>query len=77
MTETVNKTMKTVTEVKYYSQGDIEAEYGRLTKDEREKILWSALDYMQQYNGRTKIKCVAMALGYDNSEVAKDLYYKK
>lgn len=29
------------------------------------EILWQALDYMSQYNGRSKITCIAMAMGYE------------
>lgn len=28
-------------------------------------ILMEALDYMQQYNGRSKICCIALAMGVD------------
>ena len=28
-------------------------------------ILSEAIDYMQSYNGRSKIMCVALAMGYD------------
>ncbi len=28
-------------------------------------ILWESLSCMQQYNGRSKITCIAMAMGYE------------
>lgn len=40
------------------------------------EILWAALDYMNQYNGRTKWLCVAMAMGYDNNEGENSTYFK-
>ena len=37
-------------------------------KHNKVDILWDALDCMQQYNGRTKIECVALAMGVDLTE---------
>jgi hypothetical protein len=28
-------------------------------------ILMEALDYMQQYNGRSKLQCIALAMNYE------------
>jgi hypothetical protein len=36
---------------------------------EKYSVLWDALDYMEQYNGRSKMDCIILAMGYksDNS----------
>jgi hypothetical protein len=39
--------------------------YYKLSKTKRENVLWSALDYMEQYNGRTKWECIALALNIE------------
>ena len=52
----------------------------RKTKSEIFDTMMEALDMMQQYNGRTRWQCIAMALGYekevkDNTE--EMIYTKK
>lgn len=37
-------------------------------------IMMDALDYMQQHNGRTKIDCIALALGYEDIEGDNDYF---
>lgn len=61
---------------KYYSSSEIEAEYNKLSAIKQVNILWVALDYMQQYNGRAKFKCIALAMGYDNYEGLQNTYFK-
>lgn len=39
-----------------------------MTKDEKIKVLYEAIDIMQEYNGRSRFLCIAMAMGYDNFE---------
>jgi hypothetical protein len=43
---------------------DVYAEYDKLTTEEKNKILWEALDFMNQYNGRRKYDCVGLAMGF-------------
>ena len=62
--------------MKYYTSADINKVYQALTKDKKIEILYEALDYMQQYNGRSKFLCVAMAMGYDNNEGEDTTYIK-
>jgi hypothetical protein len=38
-------------------------------KKKKAEILMDALDYMQQYNGRSKIQCIALAMGYEQSQI--------
>lgn len=63
--------------IKYYTSGHIHHEYNSLSPSHRIDTLWEALDYMQAYNGRSKILCIAMALGYDNNEGEDDTYFKR
>lgn len=62
---------------KYYKYRHIQDIYDKLTSKEKVSILWEALDYMQQFNGRTPFYCVALALGYENFEGENDTYTKK
>jgi hypothetical protein len=39
------------------------------SKRNKVEILWEALDYMQQYNGRTKVQCIGLALGYSYDQM--------
>jgi len=51
---------------KTYTIEYIKIKFQQLNKAEQINILWSALDYMNQYNGRTKWECVALGMGYLN-----------
>ncbi len=62
---------------KYYTSRDIANKYNILTDSEKNGILYEALDYMQAYNGRSKLLCIAMALGYENFEGESNTYTKK
>jgi len=64
-------------ETQYYTDTFISRQYNHLKPQQKIDILWEALDKMQEYNGRSKLLCVAMALGYDNNEGAYDTYYKR
>lgn len=61
---------------KYYTEKQISDEYSLLSFKDRCDILMIALDYMQQYNNRTKFLCIAMAMGYKNTEGEKNTYTK-
>ena len=60
----------------YYTSGRVQAEFDRLTKDKKIAVLYNALDYMQQYNGRSRFKCIAMAMGFDNYEGNDRRYFR-
>lgn len=62
--------------MKTYSITDIIIKYNKLSSIQRVKILWDALDYMSQYNGRSKYVCIAYAMGYYNDENKYDVYIK-
>lgn len=68
--------MKTTLE-KHYTHDQIAKEFSKLTQVKQIETLYEALDYMQQYNGRTKMLCIAMALGYENYEGGIDTYTRK
>lgn len=63
--------------MKYYTNIEIEREFNKLTRIRKLEILWQALDYMQQYNGRSKMLCIALAMGYNNIEGESNTYFKK
>ena len=65
------------TKEKYYTSEQISNEFEKLTKDEKIRVLYNAIDYMQSYNGRSKFLCIAMAMGYDNYEGNINTYTKK
>jgi hypothetical protein len=62
--------------VKYYTSKEICREYENLTYKEKNEILYEAIDIMNQYNGRTRFLCIAMAMGYRNDEGLDSYYYK-
>jgi hypothetical protein len=68
--------MKTTKKIRYYYESEITGQFHKLSKKKQAEILWDALDYMQQYNGRSKFLCVAMAMGYVNNEGDHKSYYK-
>lgn len=47
---------------------DIMKRYEKLRPVTKLDILDMAIEYMQQYNGRTKCACIAMAMGYDTTD---------
>ncbi len=63
--------------MKIYTSADIEKEYSKLTKDKKIEVLYESLDFMQQYNNRSRFLCIAMAMGYENFEGEWDTYTKK
>lgn len=69
--------MATQTEEKYYTSEHISKQFDKQTKDKKISILYEAIDIMQQYNGRSRFLCIAMAMGYDNWEGESHTYTKK
>ena len=63
--------------MKYYTRKQIVSEFLKLNKDAKIMYLIDALDYMQAYNGRSQIMCIALAMGYDNDIGSQDTYYKR
>jgi hypothetical protein len=56
---------------KFYTAEELEKKFDNTTRVEKINILSQAIDYMQQYNGRTKQTCIFLAMGYDYEEVDK------
>lgn len=50
------------------SLNEILIKFNALKARDKIQILWDAIDVMQQYNGRTKKQCVAIAMGYEETE---------
>jgi hypothetical protein len=61
---------------KYYTSEQILDKFYKLSSDEQAEIFWDALNNMQQYNGRTKVLCIALAMGYDNTEGDNKSFFK-
>jgi hypothetical protein len=74
----MGKTITTTTtkKVRYHTSEEVSTMYGKLTCKEKNEVLYDALDYMNQYNGRTKFLCIAMAMGFRNDEGDNKSYYK-
>jgi len=43
--------------------------YEKMSYKKKVEVLWDALDLMQQYNGRTRYECIALALGVEVSDL--------
>jgi len=59
-----------------YTSDDIRRQYEKLSSRKKVEILYEAIDYMQSYNGRSKILCIALAMGYENTEGSSTTYVK-
>jgi hypothetical protein len=64
-------------EIKYYQRNEILKDYNALSYEKKCIVLYEALGWMEQYNGRSKTRCIAMAMGYDNTEGDYDTYFKR
>ena len=42
----------------------IYAEFDALSNQEKRQVMFDAMDWMQQFNGRSKMFCFASAMGY-------------
>jgi len=62
---------------KYYTSSHVSEAYAKLTDKERVEVLSQALDYMSQFNGRSRFLCIAMGMGYDNYEGETNTYFKR
>jgi|GEM_PF-5285525 len=62
------------TKTKYYTAEQIRTKFEKMPKDLKIKVLYEAIDIMQQYNGRSRFLCIAMAMGYENFEGESDTY---
>jgi hypothetical protein len=68
--------MATENKTKYFTSEEINKKFHSLTKDKRIGVLLEAIDYMQSYNGRSKILCIALAMGYDNYQGDNKSFFK-
>lgn len=55
---------------------DIKEEYESLSEKRKITVLWLALQYMESYNGCSKMQCIAMAMGYENESGAMNDWHK-
>ena len=63
--------------MEYFNQNQINQEFMELTPNARVEVLMDALNYMKQHNNRSRILCIALAMGYQNYEGREDSYYKE
>lgn len=54
--------------VKSYTEDELLIRYTKLSKDNKILVLHNALENMSSYNGRTKITCIFMGMGYELNE---------
>ncbi len=59
----------------YFTEERIIKKYNKLSASKQVPILYDALDFMQQHNSRSKVRCIALAMGYKNDIGAWDTYY--
>ena len=64
-----------------YTKSALRLKYENLVDTAKTVILWQALDYMQQYNGRSKWDCIFYAMGYveinERSALGEELWVKE
>lgn len=66
--------VEAVVEVNLVSLKTIMEEYDELPIMDKARVLESALDHMQVYNGRSREYCIALGMGYETDD--GDLWYK-
>ena len=64
-------------ETKYYTGEEISKKYAALSLEEKNEVLYEAINYMQAYNGRSRFLCITMAMGYDNYVGDDKSYFKR
>ncbi len=55
---------------KIFTREEVKAKFDNLTKNKKIETLYSALDFMQGYNGRSKFDCIAAAMGFYSDDGA-------
>jgi len=65
--------------MKKYTKEQLVKKFDKMTKDDKIEALCYAIDFMQQYNGRTKWECVFRSMGYIFTEEGDtdDMYWVK
>ena len=51
----------------FFTFNELLEKYDKSSNFKKVGILYEALDYMQQYNGRPKNDCIILAMGYENT----------
>lgn len=57
--------------MKARTQEGIIQEFSNLPYKKQVVIMWGALDHMEQFNGRTKLDCVCLSMGYTPNNESK------
>jgi BioD-like phosphotransacetylase family protein len=66
-----------IQEKKEFTFQEVLDKYRALRVDDKNVIIDSAIDFMQQYNGRSKTSCIILAMGYELTDEENNLYRKK
>lgn len=61
---------------RYYTSEEVSALYDKLSTKKKNEVLYEAIDFMNQYNGRSRFLCIAMAMGFKNYEGDDKSYFK-
>jgi len=69
--------MNKIKVMKYYTSQEIWGIFNKLSSKDKITILFDALDSMESYNGRSQVYCIALAMGYENSEGDLTHFYKE
>lgn len=54
------------------SKKEVQMHWNSKTPQEKVSILWEALDFMSQYNGRSRFDCVAYTMGFKKDSEEDD-----
>ncbi len=60
---------------KKYTKDQLQNKFDNLPNKTKVTILWEALDYMNQYNGDSKLDTIILAMGY--SQTSEEGFYRK
>ena len=60
---------------KIFTRREMINKFETLPEKKKVPILWDALDYMQQYNGRKSYQCIFMAMGYQEDDEGRWRFY--
>jgi hypothetical protein len=61
---------------RYYTSAEVSALYSKLTTKKKNEVLYDAIDYMGQFNGRSRFDCIALAMGFRDYEGDGKSYFK-
>lgn len=57
--------------------GDVLAKFNQLSWKNQANVLYEAIDFMQQYNGRSRADCICLAMGYTPSQEHDEMWIQE